>query len=397
MALKYDGLERIKSLGYIEIGSLSDFPAPVGGVITLAKDQAYFIKNPINIGNNRITIPPNSSTPICFPIIFQGIAMITYEGTDSMFFDDGDGRFWLFENPGFSAPNGSIFDCGDVAGSAGNSIIIRLGIALGSVSVGEIRNYDFYTFDSFAMVANQSGIILNSLNNVLGQYLQWTGGTNIAGHGVTFRGDFKTISIVGGNTESNSSESVFLIEQSSTVVAGSVGNMTYLKNGGEFFDSSGKDSSDPSWRFSGCSGIRNSNSIGTMNMEGNITNTNITALTPTNFTGTTFAGTLERFTHTTSPNRLTYIGEEPIIVRVSAHITIKSTVKQNNTYFLYIYKNGLKIPNISSSRLLSEITDKGSLSLATNINLDKNDYIEIYIENKVNSTAVLIESIQVVI
>ena len=67
----------------VEIFSLSDFPAPVAGVITLEVAKKYTIKAPINLGTNIFSLGSGGD------VIFQGINnkfnSITYEGTGTLF------------------------------------------------------------------------------------------------------------------------------------------------------------------------------------------------------------------------------------------------------------------------------------------------------------------------
>ena len=46
------------------VNSLADFPAPVGGIITLADDTVYKLGQNVVIGNNRIVLPSGFSGKI---------------------------------------------------------------------------------------------------------------------------------------------------------------------------------------------------------------------------------------------------------------------------------------------------------------------------------------------
>jgi len=69
--------------GEVIVKKLSDFPAPVAGVITLVDKTRYTIKGAINLGTNRFEFGGNGS--VVFVGVNNEVNTITYEGTGTLF------------------------------------------------------------------------------------------------------------------------------------------------------------------------------------------------------------------------------------------------------------------------------------------------------------------------
>ena len=129
-------------------------------------------------------------------------------------------------------------------------------------------------------------------------------------------------------------------------------------------------------------------------MTNNATVTTISVTnTPVKALGTTTANTInQKFTHT--DNRLTYVGALIRDFQVTATVSLSSG--NNNVIGVYVAKNGVVI---SSSEMYSTTSSGGkaeSITCQTILELNENDYVEIWVENNTAVTDVTTEYLNVI-
>ena len=128
---------------------------------------------------------------------------------------------------------------------------------------------------------------------------------------------------------------------------------------------------------------------GQLTIHGNSTNTTIgTAGTAVLVAGTWAAGINSSFTLTTA-GRMTYTGTTTEVVSVVASVTLLPASGVNQTLTVYIAKDGVVIPTAKISRTVSS-TESANVSLAFNLSLANNDYIELFVANETSTNDVLV-------
>ena len=157
---------------------------------------------------------------------------------------------------------------------------------------------------------------------------------------------------------------------------------------------SGVSYTDNKTRFVNSKGIENTAEIGNYYMTNNTTVTTISTVnTPVKALGTTTANAInQKFNHT--DNRLTYVGALLRDFQVTATISLKSVV--NKVIGVYVAKNGVVIP---SSEMFSTTNGNGrseSITCQTILELNENDYVEIWVENSSNSANITVEHLNVI-
>lgn len=163
------------------------------------------------------------------------------------------------------------------------------------------------------------------------------------------------------------------------------GGGTYL-NGVSYIDNK--------TRFVNSKGIENTAEIGNYFMTNNATTTTITAIdTPVKVLGTSTANAInQKFTH--SNNRLTYVGALIRDFQVTA--TLSLTSGNNNVVGVYVAKNG----NIITSSEMYSTTSSGgraeSITCQTILELNQNDYVEIFVENASAVSNITVEYLNVI-
>ena len=157
---------------------------------------------------------------------------------------------------------------------------------------------------------------------------------------------------------------------------------------------SGVDYTDNKTRFVNSKGIENTAEIGNYFMSNNVTVTTISTVdTPVKVLGTSTANSInQKFTHT--DNRLTYVGALIRDFQVTA--TLSLTSGNNKIIGVYVAKNGIVI---SSSEMYSTTSGTGrseSLTCQTIVELNQNDYVEIWVENSSNINDITVEYLNVI-
>jgi hypothetical protein len=117
--------------------------------------------------------------------------------------------------------------------------------------------------------------------------------------------------------------------------------------------------------------------------------------TPVKIKGTTTAENLFRVTSPNN-NRLTYTGAKTRRFEVICSLSLIAA-GNNKTFSVYIYKNGVKVPESKQYMRFSSQVDRGSLTISCTELLSPNDYLEVWVENNSDNSTVTIESLNLAI
>lgn len=83
--------------------------------------------------------------------------------------------------------------------------------------------------------------------------------------------------------------------------------------------------------------------------------------------------------------RLRYTGTQTEVFFVEG--TFSMTAAANNKVFdFHLYKNGSLIPGSTVSRKIATGADVGSAAISTGVELEEDDYVELWVENKTDDT-----------
>jgi len=153
--------------GEVIIKKLSDFPAPVAGVITLADAAKYTIKSPINLGTLRFEFSGSGD------VIFQGINNrfnnITYEGTGSLFSNPTPiNRLVVLEMTFISTGTGATLFTLTSDGAGNSTIFTRSTLYQGFDNFGTVTGFPIFVIKESTINGLVSG--LNLINCSIQQY-----------------------------------------------------------------------------------------------------------------------------------------------------------------------------------------------------------------------------------
>ncbi|MCE3258792.1 MAG: hypothetical protein K0S12_433 [Bacteroidetes bacterium] len=362
---------------YVLVKSASDFPAAVGGVITLAANTLYEINGTISLSN---MINLNGST------IRGGDAVndrLVYTGSGELFTGANGGTIRFVS---LIATGGKIFNLN--AGGAVKNLVVQNCYIVSSLNVGSVQGFGGTVyFQTIAYQNNYNGITFQDDFNVVIAFSLWD--SNNKGTYEKFIGSFNLIQIIGGDRLTSVLNGVVALDISAvtSVNAAScktvmfLGNATYVN--GSFTNA---------WEVEAFG-------IDTQNDEVAAGNIYLTASAITTFAGsnqstkilgTTTAANLFRASSPQS-NRLTYTGNKTRRFQVVGSMSF-SAQSSNRNFSFYIVKNGVVVQESRQTLRLNTGADKGSITLSCNVPMSTNDYIEVWVENNSDNSGITVES-----
>lgn len=373
---------------FVYVEGLSDLPTAVSGVITLADNTTYFITTTVDLlgarlvaGQNTTIIGGSSENCRIKSTGLTGTALITSE--------------WSLPIRNITIEAQTALDL-DANGNA-NQALDWFGVNFTDcTNVGTIANYTNFiaadsallnsanlTFDgSFGTIgfsqclfdgrANQTIITLPSTLTITRR----------------FRVIYSSFVVLSGETGIN-------VNTSATIPVDSyILDTVNFSGGGTYI--SGVPYTDNKALFVNCKGVSNSNEISTYYMNGNATLTDIvTTDVAVKIAGTTTGGSItQKFTNTN--NRATYTGalNKTFLVGAVASVTSAST---NDQIGFYVAKNGVVITDSEIYVTTNASSRAESVSIQGVVELSTNDYIEIWVENKTDTSDVTVTNLNVII
>ena len=381
----YSGL----SNNFIFVSSISDLPAAVAGVITLAANVTYFITTDLDLEGDRLV--SNSDTTIiggssenCTLTstgLGVGVPLLTIEWTtpirhisfvdvDTAVSVDGTSRVVALDWTGVNfvnVPNSILIDTCD-------NIIFTKGAFLNSSGIDLDGTIGTPAFNQclFDTPASSNRLFTLSATLVITRRFRVTYSSFIIKAGAI------GISYQAGVTIPNSS---LILDTCNFAGAGNyLGGVSHEDNVALFTDNVG---------------IINSREIGQYFMNGNSTATTVAATgVAYKVAGTTTNGALtSKFTH--ANNRLTYVGAIDKIFKVTATLSVESG--NNNVIGIYIAKNGVLITD-SEMYITTNAGGRaeGAAVQALTV-LTSGDYIEVWAENDTAVTDITVTNLNVII
>jgi hypothetical protein len=371
------------------VSSVSDFPAPVAGVITLEDNRTYFLTGNIDLlgarlvgGQNSVIIGGSSENCI---LSSTGLAAGTPLFSSAW---SCPVRFMAFSHGTALAL--------DASGNA-NQAIDWFGVNfLNCATIGTMANYGNVVLTSAAWL-NSEGMTIDgsigtvSMDKCLVQSVSGTGLTVAATATISRRFRiFKSSVVAGalGTTGLDVSTSASIpVESYQLDDVNFAGSGTYT---------AGVQYDDNKSLWINCKGVENSASTGLMTFTGNTTATTISVqgVAVKAAGATTFQTTVsQRFSH--SDNRLTYTGA--ITRRFRVAITASMLATNNTQVGSYIAKNGAVISFSEIYTTADGNNRSENVAVQTIVELTQNDYVEFWVENESGTNDITIEDMTVIV
>lgn len=368
------------------IRQLSNFPTPTGGTIELTGDHVYEIEGSVNIGTNRLKMGNKTS------IIGQLRTSdgLIYTGTESAIYSvDNDASL----NKIFvSTPLGTAFEYSATTGNEKTNVfLVENCVFTSCANLGRIENIQIFGMENNLIDANSNGLILTgSTNGDLFVYDNIS--TNNSGTTIEFNSSVwdvvniarNAMHILSGDTGINGLANNGNL---STIGRGRIINNAFLDDGTyiENIQSGGT-----KWSLltnTGVADYSDSNSVGSMLMEGNATATDTAVLnTWYKISGTTVEGpNISRWTMTDN-NELTYDGIEDVNVVCNAVVNAQRVGGSGAILFeVTVFQNGSKVANVTSSAELN--TQERGIPIIAPLSVSNGDTVSIYVRNVENVAA----------
>lgn len=370
------------------VTKVSDFPAAINGVITLEDNKTYFLLNSVDLlgarlvgGRNSVLVGGSSENCVLSSTgLSSGTALVSSE--------------WSLPCRFLALSHDLALDLD--ATSNADQAIDWFGVNfLNCATIGTIKSYNNVILTGSAWLNSEDLTCDGTVGTfALEQCLvqAFNGGSGIilpATLTLTrrFRMIYSAVVAGSGSTGINASTSATIPVESyilDTVNFSGAGTAT----AGLTFD-------DNKSSWNNCIGVTNSSSSGHLYMQANATATVIAATgTPVKVAGTTTEGpSTVKFSHT--DNRLTYTGALVRRFRVTAICSFSSGA--NNQVGTYVAKNGTVIDDSETYATANTSGRLENVVVQTIVDLEENDYVEIFVENNTSTTNITVEAMSVIV
>lgn len=375
---------------FVFVNSKSDFPAAVGGVITLADNVTYFITKTIDLTGDRIVAGQNTtilggSSENCY-LISTGLSASTALITSN----------WSLPMRNLSITHGTALNL-DATGNS-TAALDWFGVNfVNCASVGTIKSYSNFIMSDCAL--------LSSANMTFDGTIGTVGFVNCLFSGIAaqttlnfpstltitrrIRAIYSSFVAFGGAT-------AIFVDPTAVVPVESYILDTINFSGGATY-TGGVNYVDNKAFFSNCKGVVNSSQIGQMYYSNNaVENPIATTGVFEKIEGITTAGSInQKFSHTN--NRLTYTGGLARSFKITAFISAQAIQTNATTILVRIAKNGTTIAESEAQATTSATGRNESLPSQSIVEMTTGDFIEIFIANATNANNLLVTELNVVI
>ena len=359
----------------------SDFPAAEDGVIKLADNTDYFLANDISTSNRFEG---------GYKVVLRGpasqIVKLSYTGSDTMF---------TSTNPAFrivgvslSAPSGKVFDMS----SSGAGVFQMIESTITScATVGTIGTMFLVRLDGLSTeIVTTQGINFTGAIDIFTSHnvisFQSTGNIYDLGTAV-----FNSISI-----SSNSLKPIAPVNfingaaSSANVASGGFATVTNCRMPNNTTPLTGVSTDDARWNFTSNDEIQDTRPDALLSLAAQTTTVIATVDTPVLITGTwTIARTAQ--TTATAAGRITYNGERPATLPITANVTIEPLSGTSKIVSVYFYKNGSKVAASKISSVISAALPQNITAIWQD-QLTNGDYYEVYVENGTDAINLVIKN-----
>jgi hypothetical protein len=372
------------------VNSKSDFPTPLNGVITLEAGVTYFITKTIDLtgdrlvaGNNTVLIGGSSEN--CF-LISTGLSASTALISSN----------YSLPMRNLSITHGTAVNL-DATGNP-TAALDWFGVNFTNcATVGTIKTYSNFIMSDCALLSSANmtfdgtigtvGFVNCLFSGIAGQTtLNFPSTLTITRR---IRAIYSSFVAFGGAT-------AIFVDPAAVVPVESYILDTINFSGGATY-TGGVTYTDNKAFFSNCKGVVNSSEIGQAYYTNNtVQNPIATQGVFEKIVGATTASSInQKFSHT--DNRLTYTGGLARSFKVTAAISANSVTTQTVTILTRVAKNGATIAESESQATTSAVARNENFLSQAIVELNTNDFIEIFITNATNANNLLVTELNFIV
>lgn len=366
----------------VVVNSLSDFPTPSGGVITLAANTTYVLGAAMSTGD-RFQMGDNTSIT---GNIYH--STLTYTGAGSMF--TGVDVTSTFVNARFNCASGEVFNFQDTVGGV-KSFFAQQVIVENCAKWGTFDDMLLWEQNSTSCLNATDGVSFLGSNNLIISASKFALASTDAGFIGIDLGTAVAPTIEFENVILNGVSGAIGISgaaASANVPVGAVATVDRCEFQGALTPLSGVTTDDIRWRFAGnSSNVKDTQPDSMVSINGNATATTISvATTPVLAAGVWTDERSSHFTNTTG-GRVTYNGERDLTSPIQVTATVDVASGTNKVVRVYLAKNGTVYTNSGISVRVNAGAPVSLVSLWQD-SLTENDYIEVYVANDTDTVDV---------
>lgn len=360
------------------VNDINDFPAAVGGIITLADDTEYAVRNDITtanrfiMGNNTVL---NGADSV--------VTKLTYTGAGIMFTSVNDN--FTIRNINLDCSSGTFLDFN----GTGAEVFQILSVVITADTLGTIDSFEGVHFDDVQFIVTTTGFTFGGSNGVIlleANYLTLTAGIMYDLGTATFNGFSITDSFA---TLNGASIFVSGLASSGNINAAGLGAVHNCRFFGTGTPLQNIDYTDLRWQLFINDDIQDTHSDCLVSQIGNVTATAIAvAGTPVKLAGT---WTEEHASHFSADatGKITYTGIKNDHFDVTFSFTGDPVSGTNKDIKYYLFLNGVEITNSAAGANISN-GDPKRVTLIWRIGLTTGDYLEAFVENNTDTVNVLV-------
>jgi hypothetical protein len=360
------------------VNSISDFPAAVAGVITLAGDTEYAVRNDITTANRFVL---GSGT------VLSGsdnlVISLSYTGSGTMF--TSASKSWTVTDITLNCTSGTLLS---FAGT-GAEILQLKDTVINVDTLGTISDFAGIHFEDNQITIATNGLVFSGTNGVIlvdSSLATIAAGTFFDLVAATFTG----FSITDGFYTLNGT-SVFLdgAASSANIASGGLGTVHNCRFFGAGTPLQTIGANDIRWGFFINDKIFDTHQDCLMSQVGNLTETVITVVsTPVKLAGTWTAEHEDQFTGDAT-GKMTYNGIKDINFDITMSFSAAPVSGTNKAINFYPALNGAVISNAEAFNNISS-TDPSRTTVIWRTVLSTGDYIEAFAENDTDTINIIV-------
>lgn len=367
----------------VVVNSLSDFPAPVGNVITLTAETEYLLTNDINAGPNRFVMAENT--------VVRGadssVITLTYTGVGDMF-TAVDVTFKI-DSITLHCADGRVFNATDST----NTKFIRFFLST------------VITCDEVGLLSGYAGILINTV----GFSDVKTSGITLGGNAGVFYilncfiivtdGSFVDLSAFTVSTMTVSNSVFILVAGTSFGITGtgstnivSIATMVNCRANGAGSLLNGIATEDDKWQFALNDDVRDTRTDALIVMHENATVTIIAGVdTPVLIAGTWDASIdASQFT-IDAAGRATYTGVKPIRLPITANPKASMVSGTTKAVSFYVAVNGAIVDQSAAHNIIGTVA--ANTAIVYQHTFEPGDFVEVFVENNDDAVNILVDDI----
>lgn len=383
--IQIDATGVVTSQNVVIVNELSDFPAPSGGVITLAPNIYYLISGTVALGANQLVASQNS--------VIGGsdssVSNLTYSGSDVMFTSASDS--FKITKVTADCPNGTLFDISSTGG--GIFQIVNMTIMSCDV-IGTIEDMGALqiTDVSFEDVKTNGVTFIGTIGAMVGDrnLFMLNGGVAFDLNTSVFQDKFtmdSSLAVLAAGTTFLSG-----LVSSGNMATGVLGTLLNMSFSGLGAPLNNVSPNDARWQFSLNDNIPDTRPDALLSHQGSLTVIIAAIDTPVKVTGAVnwVSERTSQFTNDVSGTS-TYLGEKNAVLAITGNVSGEAVSGTNKDYTFYIAINGAVVTNSGQTTRVSS-GDPKNTPVPWQTELVNGDTVEVWVENNSDATNLQVNS-----